>query len=107
MILVRTRAPTPSAILRRLLHWSSGINLPWPRSPASYAKLLPLFVEGSASQETVHHYSHCRVWTRLVLGWEVTVNTVIIPMWVSVLGLVIAGGLAWLLWLEDKRARTA
>lgn len=44
---------------------------------------------------------------RLVLGWEVTVNTVIIPMWVSVLGLVIAGGLAWLLWLEDKRARTA
>jgi hypothetical protein len=41
---------------------------------------------------------------RLVLGWEVTVNTVIIPMWVSVLGLFIAGGLAWLLWLENKRA---
>jgi len=41
---------------------------------------------------------------RLVLGWEVTVNTAIIPMWVSVLGLVIAGGLAWLLWLENKRA---
>jgi hypothetical protein len=40
---------------------------------------------------------------RLVLGWEVTVNAVIIPMWVSVLGLVIAAGLAWMLWLENRR----
>jgi hypothetical protein len=44
---------------------------------------------------------------RLVLGWEVTVNTVIIPMWVSVLGLVIAAGLAWLLWVENRRPPTA
>jgi hypothetical protein len=40
---------------------------------------------------------------RLILGWEVTVNAVIIPMWVSVLGLIVAVGLAWLLWLENRR----
>ena len=44
---------------------------------------------------------------RLVLSWEITVNTVIIPMWVSVLGLIIAAGLAWLLWLENKRPPAA
>jgi hypothetical protein len=40
---------------------------------------------------------------RLILGWEVTVNAVIIPMWVSVLGLIVAVGLAWMLWLENRR----
>ena len=40
---------------------------------------------------------------RLILGWEVTVNAVIILMWVSVLGLIVAVGLAWLLWLENRR----
>jgi hypothetical protein len=40
---------------------------------------------------------------RLILGWEVTVNAVIIPMWVGVLGLIVAVGLAWLLWLENRR----
>ena len=44
---------------------------------------------------------------RLVLSWEITVNTVIIPMWVSVPGLIIAAGLAWLLWLENKRPPAA
>jgi hypothetical protein len=39
---------------------------------------------------------------RLVLRWEVTVNAAIIPMWVSVLGLVIAVGLALMLWLENR-----
>lgn len=40
---------------------------------------------------------------RLVLGWEVTVNGIVIPMWVSVPGLVIAAGLAWMLWHENLR----
>jgi hypothetical protein len=40
---------------------------------------------------------------RLILGWEVTVNAVIIPMWVSVLGLIVAVGLASMLWLENRR----
>jgi hypothetical protein len=40
---------------------------------------------------------------RLVLGWEVTVNGIIIPMWVSLPGLVIAAGLAWMLWHENLR----
>jgi hypothetical protein len=40
---------------------------------------------------------------RLILGWEVTVNAVTIPMWVSVLGLIVAVGLASMLWLENRR----
>lgn len=39
---------------------------------------------------------------RLFLGWEVTVNEVAIPMWASALGLVIAGGLAVMLWKEAQ-----
>lgn len=40
--------------------------------------------------------------TRLVLGWEVSVNGFIIPVWVSGLGVVIAGGLAVMLWRESR-----
>jgi hypothetical protein len=39
---------------------------------------------------------------RYFLGWEVMVNTVVIPMWVSLLGFVVAGGLAIMLWREMK-----
>jgi hypothetical protein len=39
---------------------------------------------------------------RLVQGWVVAVDGVTIPMWVSPLGIVIAGGLAFLLWREAK-----
>jgi hypothetical protein len=39
---------------------------------------------------------------RYFLGWEVMVNTVTIPMWVSLPGFVIAGGLAFMLWREMK-----
>lgn len=39
---------------------------------------------------------------RYFLGWEVMVNTVTIPMWVSLFGFVIAGGLAFMLWREMK-----
>ena len=42
---------------------------------------------------------------RLILGWQVTVNHLIIPMWVSVLGLVVAAMLALMLWLENYRPR--
>ena len=37
---------------------------------------------------------------RLLLGWEVTVNGIGIPLWVSALGLVIAIGFALMLWRE-------
>ena len=39
---------------------------------------------------------------RYFLGWGITVNTVAIPMWVSLLGFVIAGTLAFMLWREMK-----
>ena len=39
---------------------------------------------------------------RYFLGWVVTVNAVQIPMWVSLLGFVVAGGLAIMLWREMK-----
>ena len=37
---------------------------------------------------------------RLVFVWEVTVNVMIVPMWVSVLAMVITGSLALMLWRE-------
>jgi hypothetical protein len=39
---------------------------------------------------------------RYFLGWEVMVNSVTIPMWASLLGFVIAGILAFMLWREMK-----
>jgi hypothetical protein len=38
--------------------------------------------------------------TRLILGWEVTVNGVSIPVWVSAIAFVVTGGLAVMLWRE-------
>jgi hypothetical protein len=38
----------------------------------------------------------CRIFT----GWEVTVAGTAIPMWASYLGMVLAGGLALMLWRE-------
>lgn len=40
---------------------------------------------------------------RLVLGWEVTFNGAVVPVWLSVAGLVIAGGLAAGLWWESRK----
>lgn len=37
---------------------------------------------------------------RLILGWEITLNGRVIPMWPSGIFLGIAGGLAFLLWRE-------
>lgn len=39
---------------------------------------------------------------RFVLGWEVTVNGVTIPVWLSGAAFVIAMGLAVLLWQESR-----
>jgi hypothetical protein len=39
---------------------------------------------------------------RLLLGWSVTFNGTDIPMWVSVVALAIAAGLAFGLWRENK-----
>lgn len=40
---------------------------------------------------------------RLYFGWEVTVHGVAIPTWASWLGLVIAAGLAVMLWREARK----
>ncbi len=40
---------------------------------------------------------------RLFLGWEVTVSGMAVPMWASVLGLVIAAGLAVMLLREARK----
>ncbi len=40
---------------------------------------------------------------RLILGWEAVINGIVVPMWVSVVGVFIAGGLAVMLWHEMKR----
>jgi len=39
---------------------------------------------------------------RLAFGWEVTIRGSVVPMWVSVLGVIIAGGLAVMLWRESR-----
>ena len=39
---------------------------------------------------------------RLAFGWEVTIQGSVVPMWVSVLGAVVAGGLAIMLWRESR-----
>ena len=40
---------------------------------------------------------------RLIFGWEVSVATVHIPMWLSVFGAVIPGALSCMLWRESLR----
>ena len=40
---------------------------------------------------------------RFVLGWEVTVNGVTVPVWVSGIAFVIAAGLAVMVWRETRR----
>jgi hypothetical protein len=42
---------------------------------------------------------------RLVFGWQVTVNGIAIPMWVSVIALLLAGSLAVMLWRESHQPR--
>lgn len=40
---------------------------------------------------------------RYVMGWEVTIDAVVIPLWLSLPAAVIAAGLAFMLWRELKR----
>ena len=42
---------------------------------------------------------------RLVFGWEVTLDSMVVPMWVSVMGLLIAGALAYFLWREAYKPK--
>ena len=37
---------------------------------------------------------------RVALGWEVTVNGILIPLWASVIACVVAATLAFMLWRE-------
>ncbi len=39
---------------------------------------------------------------RLVYGAEVTVDDTVVPMWVSIAGLVVPAGIAFLLWKESS-----
>ena len=40
---------------------------------------------------------------RFLLGWEVAVHGVVIPVWLSGIAFVIAGALAVMLWRESRR----
>ncbi len=42
---------------------------------------------------------------RFVLAWEVTVNGLTIPVWLSGIAFVVAGGIATMLW-HESHART-
>jgi len=39
---------------------------------------------------------------RLIFGWEVIVSGMIVPVWFSAIGFIIAAGLAFLLWRENR-----
>jgi len=41
--------------------------------------------------------------TRFIQGWEVSVNGVTVPVWVSGLAFVILGGIAAMLWRESRK----
>ena len=40
---------------------------------------------------------------RLFVGWEVVVTGFVVPVWWSAIGLVVAGGLALMVWREARR----
>jgi hypothetical protein len=40
---------------------------------------------------------------RLFFGWEVIINGMIIPLWISVPGFLIMAGLALMLWRESRK----
>ena len=40
---------------------------------------------------------------RFILGWEVTVQGISIPVWASGIAFVVAGGLALMLWREARK----
>jgi hypothetical protein len=40
--------------------------------------------------------------TRLLLGWEITINGYAVPLWASGVAALIAGGLSLLVWRESR-----
>ncbi|MEO5676188.1 MAG: hypothetical protein ABIQ84_01455 [Usitatibacter sp.] len=44
---------------------------------------------------------------RLILGWEVAVNGLAIPLWASGMAFVVAAGLALMLWREARLPTSA
>jgi hypothetical protein len=40
---------------------------------------------------------------RLFFSWEVTISGMILPIWISVPGFLIASGLALMLWRESRK----
>ena len=40
---------------------------------------------------------------RLLFVWEVTINGMIVPVWLSLLGSMISSGLALMLWRESRK----
>jgi len=40
---------------------------------------------------------------RFILGWEVTVHGVSVPVWASGIAFVVAAGLAVMVWLETRK----
>jgi hypothetical protein len=40
---------------------------------------------------------------RFVLGWDVSVNGVAIPVWASGIAFIVTGGLAVMLWREHRK----
>jgi hypothetical protein len=40
--------------------------------------------------------------TRLCLGWDVMVNGLHIPLWLSLVGMLVTGVLAFMLWWEAR-----
>ena len=41
--------------------------------------------------------------TRFLLGWEVTIDGIVVPVWLSGIAVVIVGGIAAMLWRESRR----
>jgi membrane protein implicated in regulation of membrane protease activity len=40
---------------------------------------------------------------RLFFFWEITINGMVVPVWLSVLGFLISSGLALMLWRESHK----
>ena len=42
---------------------------------------------------------------RLIYGWEATLDSMVVPMWVSMVGFLIASVLAYFLWREAYKSK--
>jgi tellurite resistance protein TehA-like permease len=42
---------------------------------------------------------------RLIFGWEVVINGLVMPMWASVVGTIVAGGLTVMVWRESRQGK--